>query len=98
MLFKGQVKNMHCDHMASGCDRTIELMVLRKICETMVHFTGQDELLQRTLSVLENNLGLIHGTVLLVCFVVHVIPRSEPVTYRELCRAFLALSGLASLP
>lgn len=43
-------------------------------------------------------IGLMHGTVLLVCFVVHVIPRSEPVTYRELCRAFLALSGLASLP
>ena len=57
---------MHCDHMTGGCDRTIELMVLRKICETMVHFTGQDELLQRTLSVLENHLGLIRGTVLLV--------------------------------
>lgn len=56
----------HCDHMTSGCDRTIELMVLRKICETMVHFTGQDELLQRILRVLESNLGLVRGTILLV--------------------------------
>ena len=57
---------MQCNHMMSGCDRTVELMVLRKICETMVQFTGQDELLQRTLRVLESNLGLIRGTVLLV--------------------------------
>jgi Nif-specific regulatory protein len=57
---------MHCDHMASGCDRTIELMVLRKLCETMGHFTGQDESLQQTLRVIETNLGLIHGTILLV--------------------------------
>ncbi len=66
MLFERQVNFMHCDHMTGGCDRTIELMVLRKICETMVHFTGQDELLQRILSVLECNLGLIRGTILLV--------------------------------
>ena len=66
MLFTWQVILMHCNHMASGCDRTTELTVLRKICETMVHFTGQDELLQRTLCVLESNLGLIRGTVLLV--------------------------------
>jgi Nif-specific regulatory protein len=52
--------------MAGGCDRTIELMVLRKICETMVQFTGQDELLQRILRMLESNLGVIRGTVLLV--------------------------------
>jgi Nif-specific regulatory protein len=52
--------------MADGCDRTIELMVLRKICETMAHFTGQDELLQRVLRVLESNLGLVRSTVLLV--------------------------------
>ena len=57
---------MHCDHMAGGCDRTIELMVLRKICETMVRFAGKDELLQKILSVLEVNLGLIRSTILLV--------------------------------
>ncbi|HNX34348.1 MAG TPA: sigma 54-interacting transcriptional regulator [Kiritimatiellia bacterium] len=57
---------MHCDHMADGCDRTIEMMVLRKLCELMVHFTGQDELLQRTLRLLETNLGLVRGTILLV--------------------------------
>jgi Nif-specific regulatory protein len=51
--------------MASGCDRTIELMVLRKICETMVNFTGQDELLQRILRVLESNLGLVRSMILL---------------------------------
>jgi Nif-specific regulatory protein len=66
MLFNWQVKRMHCNHMASDCDRMIELRVLRTICETMVHFTGQDELLQRILCVLERNLGLIRGTVLLV--------------------------------
>ncbi len=57
---------MHCEHKAGDCDRAIELMVLRKICETMVHFTGQDELLQRVLRVLECNLGLIRSTILLV--------------------------------
>jgi Nif-specific regulatory protein len=57
---------MHCDHRAEGCDRTIELMVLRKLCEMMVHFTGQDELLQRTLRLLETNLGVVRGALLLV--------------------------------
>ena len=66
MLFLMQAYSMQCNHMASGCDRTIELMVLRKICETMVHFTGQDELLQKILRVLESNLGLVRSTILLV--------------------------------
>ena len=57
---------MQCNHIAGGCDRTIELMVLHKICETMGQFTGQDELLQRILRVLETNLGLARSTILLV--------------------------------
>ena len=57
---------MQCDLTATGCDRTIELIVLRKICETMVHLTGQDELLQRTLRIIESDLGLVRGTILLV--------------------------------
>jgi len=57
---------MHCGNMTEGCDRAIELMTLRKICETMAHFTGQDELLQRALGILESHLGLVRGTILLV--------------------------------
>ena len=57
---------MHCDNRMSDCDRTIELMVLRKICETMVHLTGQNELLKAILSVLEFNLGLVRTVILLV--------------------------------
>lgn len=51
---------------SGDCDRTTELIVLRKICETMAHFTGQDELLQRVLGTVEVNLGLIRSTILLV--------------------------------
>jgi len=50
----------------NDCDRTIELTVLRKICETMVHLTGQDELLKEILHVLELNLGLVRTVILLV--------------------------------
>ncbi len=57
---------MNCNHMNSGCDRTTELMVLRKICETMTRFTGQDEPLQRALRIIETNLGVVRGTIMLV--------------------------------
>lgn len=60
------VNVMQCSHTTGDCDRTIELMVLRKICEVMAHFTGQDELLQRVLRVVETNLGLIRSMILLV--------------------------------
>ena len=56
----------HCLSSSGGCDRTVELMVLHKICEIMGQFTGQDELLQKILRVLETNLGLVRSMILLV--------------------------------
>jgi len=48
------------------CDRFVQLRVLHEISSVMVTLTGQEEMFRRILEILETELELIHGTIMLV--------------------------------